>query len=79
MPSDPGLISSPTSSCPQADDATEQVDYCAVAGLTRTTAAEPGLCRNTLLPYVEQFCATPVDKLGGKNELEISYNLFMCE
>ncbi len=30
------------------------------------------------MPYIEQFCATPVDKLGGKDALEVSYNLFMC-
>ena len=65
-------------SAPQPDAVAEQVDYCAIPGLTRATASEPGLCRDTLMPYIEQFCATPVDKLGGKNELEVSYNLFMC-
>lgn len=73
------LVHIANGTCAKADAATEQVDYCVVAGLTRTTAAEPGLCRDTILPYVEQFCATPVDKLGGKNELEISYNLFMWD
>ncbi|KAI7842169.1 hypothetical protein COHA_004192 [Chlorella ohadii] len=73
------LVHIANGTCAEPDAVAEQVDYCAIPGLTRATASEPGLCRDTLMPYIEQFCATPVDKLGGKNELEVSYNLFMWD
>ncbi len=69
----------PTFLLRQPDAETEQVDQCSLPGLTRAPAAEPGLCRDIVLPYVERFCDTPFDQLGGKSELQVSLNIFACE
>ncbi|KAI7845898.1 hypothetical protein COHA_000631 [Chlorella ohadii] len=66
----------PTFLLRQPDAETEQVDQCSLPGLTRGPAAEPGLCRDIVLPYVERFCDTPFDQLGGKSELQVSLNIF---
>lgn len=64
---------------PQPDPTTEQIDDCAAPGLTRTTTKEPGMCRDQVLPYMEQFCAQTEGQLGGKDQLQAMYNEFMCE
>ena len=63
------------SSCDAPVD-TEEVNYCA-DGLAPDTASQPGVCQATILPFFKDFCATPIDKLTGKDALAIAYNQFM--
>lgn len=60
------------------DDALEEGSYCR-GGLTPDTAAQPGVCRGVVLPYMQEFAALTPRTVPGGDPLHKRFNAFMFQ